>query len=208
MLKFGVLNLAPDRAERDVDQPEALHRAEQSGGAVSLRGPRLRHRAAAHHPPVPVGQLGDVAVRRGAQVADPPREVGAQQRRRRAAREDRQGQLWRRLQGQPERREEELPGGGEDLQGLVKRGKRCRFSSNNFYLTDQSIGDFAGRAKEEVSSGGKDLEAVRSSQHSPLHRHLRPEAAHHDRHGTRVGRQPFEFPQKSRRQPHTEESPG
>ena len=73
--------------------------------------------------------------------------------------------------------------------------------------TFEFLGDFAGRTEKEVPARGEDIEAVRSSQHRPLHRHLRSEATHYDRHGTRARRQPSQFPEESRRQSHTEESP-
>ena len=58
-------------------------------------------------------------------------------------------------------------------------------------------GDASRRAQEKVPAGRSDSQTVRPPQHRPIHRDLRPEAAHHDCHGAGAGRIPTLFSQVS-----------
>ena len=66
------------------------------------------------------------------------------------------------------------------------------------YSGSQNLqGNAPRRAQEKVPPGGSDSQTVRPPQHCPVHWDLRPEAAHHDRHGTGTGRIPSLFSQVS-----------
>jgi len=44
-------------------------------------------------------------------------------------------------------------------------------------------GNITGRTETQVSAGGENIEAIRSSEHSQAYRYLRSKATHHDRDG-------------------------
>lgn len=56
--------------------------------------------------------------------------------------------------------------------------------------------DAARRAEAKVSTGRKNTQAVRSSEHCETHRNMRAEATDHDRDGAGRGRLTADVPEK------------